>query len=252
MPPLVTISVVSHGDRLKISELIKSLRVHESMGDIELVVTDNFGNDIPDEKVVENEAIIILRNKKPQGFARNHNNAFRHASGKYFCVLNPDILFTQSVFSALILRLEQYDALISPLIFDGKNSLQDSFREFPSPLKLLKRKMPNYRFSPLSADERGLIHPDWIAGMFMFMRSDTYRLLGGFDEKFHLYFEDVDICARARVLGLIPLVDTTLRIQHNARRASRKKPRYLFWHLQSAGLFFFSDVYRELRKKGSA
>ena len=182
------------------------------------------------------------------GFAHNHNRAFQLASGKYFCVLNPDILFVEPIFPLLIERLEREAAIISPLIIDSSNTIQDSFREFPTPLSILKRKLPGYHFSPSSPNALGLINPDWIAGMFMLMRSETYRQLGGFDEKFHLYFEDVDFCARARALGLLPLVDTNLRIQHNAQRASRKKIRYLLWHLQSSIRFFRSTIYKNTIK----
>ncbi|MBT7088606.1 glycosyltransferase family 2 protein, partial [bacterium] len=167
---------------------------------------------------------------------------------KYFCILNPDIIFTEPIFSALIEHLEKNPAIISPLIVDEKNTLQDSFRKFPTPLAILKRKLPAYSFSPLAPDITGIIHPDWIAGMFMLMRSENYKKLEGFDERYHLYFEDVDLCARARYLGLLPLVDTNLHIQHDAQRSSRKNFRYLLWHIQSAVRFFSSKVYKDLKR----
>ena len=245
---LATVSIVSHGDTEKVKELLESLRQYERAKEIQIIVTDNLGNDLPKLDPSPWASLIILRNQKNMGFAHNHNQAFKLASGKYFCVLNPDILFIETIFPLLIKRLEREAAIISPLIIDSSNTIQDSFREFPTPLDILKRRLPGYHFTPLSPDELGLIRPDWIAGMFMFMRSETYRQLGGFDEKFHLYFEDVDICARARALGLLPLVDTNLRIQHNAQRASRKKIRYLLWHLQSSIRFFRSTIYKNTIK----
>lgn len=251
MPPLVTLSIVSHGDTENIQELLASLRQYEPAQEIQVIVTDNLGNDLPEIDSFQWESFTILRNKKKMGFAHNHNQAFQHATGKYFCVLNPDILFTETIFPHLIDRLERKAAIISPLIFDANDTLQDSFREFPTPFKLLKRKLPGYTFSPLPANKSGVIFSDWIAGMFMLMRSESYQKLGGFDEKFHLYFEDVDICARARSLGLLPLVDANLRVQHNAQRASRKNLRYFFWHLQSAIRFFRSQVYKDIKKMWS-
>ncbi len=248
-PPLLTLSIVSHGDTEKTQELLESLRQHESPQEIQLLITDNLGDDLPDLPPDSWASLTILRNEKPLGFAHNHNQAFQHATGEYFCVLNPDILFTETIFPPLIERLKKEAALISPLIFDADEILQDSFRKLPTPLELFKRKLPGYRFEPLPANELGLIFPDWIAGMFMLMRSETYQKLGGFDEKFYLYFEDVDICARARALGLLPLVDTNLRIQHNAQRASRKKTRYFLWHTRSAIRFFGSQVYKNAKRK---
>ena len=83
----------------------------------------------------------------------------------------------------------------------------------------------------------------------MFMRSETYRVLNGFDEKYRLYFEDVDFCARAQLAGLKILVDTNIRIQHDAHHASRKNLIYLFWHIQSAFRFFTSPVYKKIKQK---
>jgi GT2 family glycosyltransferase len=243
--PLVTLSIVSHGDYENLQKLLESVRKYEEEETLQIIITDNLGNDLPALDPFGWASLTVLRNPKEEGFARNHNRAFRHATGKYFCVLNPDIIFSQSIFPFLSKRLEEQDALISPLIFDSKNTLQDSFRQYPTPYRLFRRKLPGYRFTPLLPDKQGVIHPDWIAGMFLFLRSESYRLLGGFDEKFYLYFEDVDICARARGLGLPPLVDSRLRIQHNAQRTSRKNIRFFLWHLQSAFRFFTSDVYRK-------
>jgi GT2 family glycosyltransferase len=80
--------------------------------------------------------------------------------------------------------------------------------------------------------------------MFMLMKSATYREIRGFDERYRLYFEDVEFCARARLAGLKLMVDTNVKIQHNAHRASRKEFIYLLWHLQSAIRFFTSPTYK--------
>jgi N-acetylglucosaminyl-diphospho-decaprenol L-rhamnosyltransferase len=246
--PLITLSIISHGDLEKVLSLLKSVQCYEEEHHLEIIITDNLGQDFTKMDTSVWASLTILRNKQPSGFAHNHNQAFKIATGKYFCVLNPDILFTGAIFFSLIKRLEKDAAIISPLIVDANNRLQDSFRNFPSPLSLLKRKLPGYRFSPLPPDDLGLIHPNWIAGMFMLMQRENYQQLGGFDEKFHLYFEDVDLCARARNLGFLPLVDTNLHIQHDAQRSSRKSFRYLLWHIQSAIQFFRSKVYKDLKR----
>jgi N-acetylglucosaminyl-diphospho-decaprenol L-rhamnosyltransferase len=251
-PPLISLSLVSHGDTEKTQELLNSLKQYEDINQLQIIITDNLENKFP--KIVQKgfASLTILRNKKSMGFAHNHNQAFQLATGKYFCVLNPDILFIEAIFPHLIKRLEREAVIISPLIIDSSNTIQDSFREFPTPLRILKRRLPGYHFTPLPPDELELIRPDWIAGMFMFMRSESYSQLGGFDEKYHLYFEDVDFCLRARSLDLLgrvlPLVDTNLHIQHNAQRASRKRLRYLLWHIQSAIRFFTSKVYKDSKK----
>jgi GT2 family glycosyltransferase len=114
---------------------------------------------------------------------------------------------------------------------------------------LIRRRLPGYSFKPYQPDSDGIVHPDWIAGMFWLMPAKTYRDLGGMDKKFFLYLEDVDFCTRARLQGMKILVDSNIQLIHEAKRSSRKSLKYLFLHLQSAFLFFTSDVYRQALKK---
>lgn len=245
--PLVSLSIVSHGDAGKVGQLLDSLQRYERASRFQVIITDNLGDDVPEIKGPEWQSLHIIRNKKPRGFARNHNQAFQLTAGKYFCVLNPDVLFEQEVFLPLIKRLENRQAdIIAPLIVDSSAAPQDSFRAFPTPLELLRRRLPGYRFMPPSMDNASLVRPDWVAGIFLLMRSKTYHEIKGFDEKYRLYFEDVDFCARARLAGLKLIVDTNIRVRHDAHRASRKKFIYLLWHIQSAVRFFSSPVYKEI------
>jgi GT2 family glycosyltransferase len=65
------------------------------------------------------------------------------------------------------------------------------------------------------------------------------------DERYRLYFEDVDFCTRARLKGMKLIVDSQAQVRHDARRSSRKSFYYLFLHTQSAVRFFTSPVYRQ-------
>ena len=245
--PLVTLSIVSHGDAQKVEQLLESLDRYEQADQFQVIITDNLGNNIPELNGLKWQSLAIIRNKKPLGFARNQNQAFQSALGKYFCIINPDVLFEQEVFSTLIQWLENRQAdLVAPLIVDASATPQDSYRNFPTPTDMIRRRLPGYRFEPPAVDTTGLVRPEWIAGMFMLMASKTFRGLSGFDEKYHLYFEDVDFCARAGLAGLELLVDTNVHVRHDAQRASRKKMMYLLWHIQSAIRFFISPVYKKL------
>jgi GT2 family glycosyltransferase len=192
-----------------------------------------------------------LRNNQQLGFAQNHNNAFKISKGSYFSILNPDLIFERPVFEQLITSLHKHQAdVIAPKIVDENGTAQDSFRAMPSPFEIIRRRLPGYKFTPYQPDHAGLIHPDWIAGMFWLMKADVYRQLGGMDERYRLYFEDVDFCTRARLKGMKLLVDSQIQVRHDAQRSSRRKLYYLFLHIQSALRFFTSPVYRQaLRQK---
>jgi len=249
--PLITFSIVSHGDADKVNHLLTSLQKHEpNITQFQLIITDNLGNELTDLDPSPWESLQILRNTSQMGFAQNHNNAFKIARGRYFAILNPDLMFEEAVFDGLITRLHAQGAsLIAPKIIDKNGSTQDSFRSLPSPFELIQRRLPGYKLESLKPDNDGLVHPDWIAGMFWLMPSNVYHELGGLDEKFRLYFEDVDFCSRARLKGIKILVDTQLKIRHDAQRSSRKKVYYLFLHMVSAMRFFTSPLYQQIKRK---
>ena len=79
------------------------------------------------------------------------------------------------------------------------------------------------------------------------MSLDTYQFLGGLDEKFYLYFEDVDFGCRARLMGKRLLVDTRCRIIHDAKRESHRTPQYLLQHLRAEFRFCSSEVYHNAK-----
>ena len=244
--PLVTLSIVSHRDSEKTNSLLGSIGRYDNLDNIQIIITDNLGEQGFRESLARD--VFFLQNDMPKGFAHNHNQAFKYAQGEYFCVLNPDILFIEPVFETLIHLIENDHAdIIAPLIVDSKGVLQDSFRKLPSPQELIFRRLGKKQ--PLKTPSVP-ISPDWLAGMFLFMRTDTFRALGGFDERYHLYFEDVDFSTRARLAGLRVLLDPALRVQHDAHRGSRRSLKYLFWHMQSAWKFFSSETYREAKEIG--
>ncbi len=247
--PLVTVSVVSHGDSTDLASLLASLAQHESTSRIQLIVTDNLGHDLPALDPSPWHSLRVMRNDHPAGYARNHNAAFQHAEGEYFCVVNPDVRFIQAVFPALIDSIEAGEgAILAPLVVDSLGIVQDSFRPLPSPLELIQRRLR--RSLPLPSLPRDLkvIHSDWLAGIFMLLDRRTFESLRGFDDRYRLYFEDVDFCTRARLMGLPSCVSTRVRVQHDARRASRQPGQYLIWHLQSSLRFFTSPVYWRARR----
>jgi N-acetylglucosaminyl-diphospho-decaprenol L-rhamnosyltransferase len=227
---------------------LANLRTQGNPGRLQIIVTDNLAQDLPQIDSTGWHSLRLLRNAVPQGYARNHDEAFKQAQGTYFCILNPDVEFLEPTMGPLIAVLDSGSAdIAAPLVVDTDGRVQDSFRRLPSPWELVGRWMGRGpgRVEVPSAE---LAYVDWIAGIFMLMRSSTFSDLGGFDPGYRIYFEDVDLCTRARLMGLRIAVDTRLRLQHDARRASRRPGRHLIWHVQSAVRFFSSETYRRARR----
>jgi len=247
--PLISVSIVSHGSAALMEGLLASLTVHENPARLHLILTGNLGDDLPEVAAAGWGEVTMLRNERPRGFAANHNAAYRHAQGELFCILNPDVTFLEPIFDRLTKRLQAGEAdLIAPLAVDVQGRVQDSFRPLPTPMEMIRRRMAE-RNPPVHVPEGELLSPDWLAGFFLLMPGGLYGRLDGMDERYRLYMEDVEFCTRARLAGCAVRLDTTLRFQHDARRASRQEARFLFWHFSSALRFFTSRVYRAARKR---
>ena len=67
----------------------------------------------------------------------------------------------------------------------------------------------------------GIYEPDWVAGMFMFFKTDRLHAIGGFSESYRLYYEDVDVCFRLRQSGGVVAVDNEVRVIHVGQRMQK-------------------------------
>ena len=243
MPTPISVSVVSHGQAALVAQLLgdfSSLRI----SGIELILTLNIEESLPFDPGALPFPVKVIRNAVPRGFAANHNAALAEASASLFCVVNPDIRLRSNPFPALAEELGKPGiAVAAPLIVDPRGVIEDSARPFPTLLSLCRKALG---LEPRQYYEIGeqSFSPDWVGGMFMLIRRDAFAAVGGFDARYRLYYEDVDLCARLRRAGydvrLVPGVSAI----HDARRRSRWDPRYAFWHLRSMARYLVSDLRR--------
>ncbi|OGA14382.1 MAG: hypothetical protein A3G25_16130 [Betaproteobacteria bacterium RIFCSPLOWO2_12_FULL_63_13] len=228
----VCVSVVSHLQAPLVAGLIEDLATH-CRESVELILTLNVDEPLPLRTGEAGYPIELVRNRSARGFGANHNAAFRLCHGRTFCVLNPDIRLTANTFPVLLDELERArTGVVAPRIVDPAGRTEDSARRFPTLSSLAAKALG--RAQRLDYElESSPFSPDWIAGMFMLFKADAFREVGGFDERYFLYYEDVDICARLRTAGYgVRLVPAACAI-HDARRASHSDWRHRAWHAQS-------------------
>ena len=246
----IVLAVVSHGQEALVRTLLTSLNSLGSDSYFEVVLIDNLHPGIQFSLDSFSFPISYIKNRSPLGFAENVNRAFQ-LQGKdadFFCIVNPDVEIQQSIFPTLVQRMEEYSIDISaPVVLDFEGQIQDSFRSFPTPWILLKRRLFPTRDTINTKELPEIIYPDWIAGLFMLIKTPVFQNTGGFNEGYKLYFEDVDFCLRAKLLGYKIAVFKEVSILHDAQRKSRKNIRYLLYHVASAIRFFFSDTFREYK-----
>lgn len=228
-----SLSIVSHGQAALIRHLLADLAQLKPRGIKQIIVTIN----VPENEDLFGPEISIadhvIRNATPKGFGANHNAAFHVSTGKSFVIVNPDIRLSEIDFDGFssVLQRSKVGAC-APVVLSSSGSLEDSFRRFPTVWSLFckvvfRRRKPGYE---LAAQPFAV---DWVAGMFVAFNSLIFKELGGFDERYFMYYEDADICRRMNTAGYEIVVQPLVQVIHDAQRDSSRKLRYLLWHVRS-------------------
>jgi GT2 family glycosyltransferase len=249
----IHISVVSHNQWHMVQALLNDLDALQSVERIQVTLTHNVQSNQTHEIEQYSFPVNNIENQQPKGFGENHNAAFMappdESAREFFVVINPDVRIQEDVFTPLAEQLNRQTSIgvMAPLVRNNDFEIEDSIRVVPSPWIIFKKLFNIREQHPVTNLEKSF-SPQWIAGMFMFFPESVFKKIGGFDERFFLYYEDVNICSRLWLEGFQVMVNPALSIIHNAQRDSHKSFRYLKWHLGSMLRFFLSDVYRQVKK----
>ena len=238
---MICLSVVSHGQREVSLALLRDLERLKPPSIRRIVYTANIDEAALPDLALGDIELEVIRNDAPKGFGANHNAAFRRCRERFFCVLNPDIRFTQDPFPALLSPFDTAPelGLVAPRMTDPDGRLQNTARTLYSPAEMIRQKL-----RPADAGARA----DWLAGMFLLVRSEAYSAIDGFDERYFLYIEDVDFCSRLALAGWSLRQVPEVVVIHDARKQSHRSLRYTRWHL--AGMLRYwtgSSYWRYLR-----
>ena len=237
LSPRLVVSVISHGHGPLLQALLDDLARFSSASVGRVVLTQNLPEAEPCAPVAGWPFLLeIVKNGVPAGFGANHNRALANATEAFVCVLNPDVtLGAHDPFAALIRAAQaQGVGCVYPIQLDEHGSVQDSEREVPSPLALFRRRL-------LGRAEHRV---DWVNAACLVLPTSVWRDVGGFDERYFMYCEDVDLCLRLRLRGL-GLVKAPAHIVHAGQRASRRSFSHLAWHVRSLLRLWNSPVYRQ-------
>ena len=243
MSETISVSIICHQQARIAYKLLQNLNDFCD-APLEILLTLNVSEKIPFAENAFNYPLSLIQNRNPRGFGANHNAAFRQMQGDYFCIANPDIRLEHDPFRTLIQALG-YDhiAVAAPRIFNTQGHCEDNIRRFPTPVSILRKALKVGSHNEYRDQSKPFI-AEWVAGMFMLFKPEAYQTIGGFDERYHLYYEDVDICARLKLAGYNAMACPAATVIHNARRESHRNLRYTKWHLQSMIRFFLSRTYR--------
>jgi GT2 family glycosyltransferase len=229
--------VVSFNSRAQLSQLLASDAVRAAFSRI--LVVDNASSD-DSAALAESHGATVIRRAKNDGLAVGLNDGLRASSSEFVALLNPDVQFDDSELPRrLVSNFDAADVgLVAPQLVLPDGSVQDSARVVPGPAQLALRRLTGLDHGAISA--HGVTDVPWVVLAFVIVRRVAWDDVGGFDEKFFLYFEDVDFCVRLWRSGWRVRFDTSVSALHGFRAASRES--LLGWaarqHARSAVRFF--------------
>ena len=198
-----------------------------------------------------NDNIEYIGVGKNIGFGAGHNLIIDKVANlsKNHLILNPDVNFNKNLISNLIIKLNESKeiAMIAPKVLFPEGRYQSSCRRYPSVSELLAR-----RFSCLKPffkkniaigkyKDKDLTIPffaDYLTGCFQLYKTRDFVDLGGFDERYFLYMEDVDICRKIDDSGKKKLYYPKEEIIHVLKQGSSKDLKLFFRHTNSAIKYF--------------
>jgi len=247
----VSISIVSHNQRRDLESLLPSLLSATCLLNAEIFLVDCNSTDgtfkIVHERFPE---VNVFVNPDRAGYGENHNINLRRARGKYFVVMNSDLLINQNVLVQLkeFLDLNDDIGIVSPKILNEDGTIQGLNKRYPTLLdlflrrfcpkafqKYLKERLDYYEMRDIGYDH--IYDVPFLSGSFMFCRTNLLKAIGGFDPGFFLYFEDADLCRRVQSTHrtvYYPYVS----ISHFWKRAAHNNLIYTLYFIRSAAIYF--------------
>ncbi len=238
----LVVSVVSHGHGAAVRALLQDLATWCSGSVTRVVLTLNVpGEALPcDADAVWPFTLQVRRNERSLGFGANHNRALAGAGEAFVCVLNPDVRLLPGEGDALgtlvITASSPGVGCAYPVQVDGQGRVQDAERALPTPAALWRRRV-------LGQHEARI---DWVNAACLVLPRPVWAEAGGFDERYHMYCEDVDLSLRLRLSGW-RLAQAPVRVEHAGQRASRRRFTHLVWHVRSLLRLWNSPVYHRAR-----
>lgn len=237
-PPRISFIIVNFQSHTLLERCLSSIgRLSET--NAEIIVVNN--DPAPLELLPKNKfSLFIIQASHNLGFGAGINLGARSARGEYLFFLNPDAeIITDSISSAL----DEFTknprlAILGGKIVDDQGKPQDwTFGEAITPLRIIKNNLGMDQNKRLRK-QKGSLLTDWISGGAMMIRKDIFQKLSGFDEKIFMYYEDIDLCRRAKQLGFEILHFPGLVVRHLGGKSFNNKEEQKKHYYQSQDYYF--------------
>ena len=222
---MISIIIVSFNARGDLERCLESLHSAPPATPHEIVVVDNASTDGSAAAARRWPDITVIEAGSNAGFARANNIGIRASRGTNLLLLNSDTLVPRGAIDRLLAELERDPdvAVVGPRLVDGSGFAELSFGRMIGPFNELRQK----RLARSGAVEELTKHrqyPDWVSGACLLVRRADAEAVGGLDERYFMYAEDVDFCAAIRARRRRILFTPDVEVVHLRGRSAASAP----------------------------
>lgn len=234
LPPTLSITLLSWNVRDLLRACLASLPLADSS--VEVIVVDAASADGAAEMVRDEfPAVKLIASDENLGYTRGNNLGLRAARGHYLLILNPDTEIVGDALAQMITYMDVHPqaGLLGPQLVYPDGTIQSTRRRFPTlatgifestwvqplaPRRLLDR----YYVRDLPDD--AISEVDWLVGAALLVRREAYQQVGGLDESFFMYSEELDWCRRVKAAGWKVVYFPAAKVVHHEAKSSVQAP----------------------------
>lgn len=236
----LSIIIVSFNARTDLERCLESLHAAPPAATHEILVVDNGSSDGSADAARRWPDVRVIDAGGNLGFARANNVGIRASSGENLLLLNSDTIVPPGAIDGLLAELDRDGgvAVVGPRLVSEDQRAELSFGRMIGPLNefLQKRRARSAAVETLTRQRQ---YPDWVSGACLLVRRADAEAVGGLDERFFMYTEDVDFCAAIRARGRRILFTPDVEVVHLRGRSGASAPAATREHYRRSQLAFY-------------
>jgi len=246
--PKISVIIVNYNARYFLKNCLSSVLKSDGLSDIEIIVVDNNSTDDSCKMLKKDfPSIRLVQNKQNTGFSKANNQGVAAARGEYILILNPDTVISSHTIQQ-VYEFSNKTADIGALgvqFIDGSGCfLPECKRNFPGP-KVASLKIMGFSktYYAHQIKQGAISQVDILTGAFMFIKKSVFEKVGGFDEDFFMYGEDIDLSYRIAQAGFKNYYLGSEVILHYKGESTSRDPAY-FRNFYGAMHIFYKKHYK--------
>lgn len=239
----LSIIIVNYNDRPHLDACLSSLQKHAPSAEHEVIVVDNASSDGSRNWIAGAfPAVRLIENPANEGFSKANNLGARESRGEFLLFLNTDTVVPSGALDGLLAKLKSDLSLgaAGPTLVHGPRSYQVSFGRKVNFAAQLWQKLvlnPYHKIRQRSGGKSRVV--GWLSAACLLCRRTAFEQAGGFDERFFLYFEDIDLCLRWRRAGWKMVHVPAVRVFHEGGATTAPRAAASRFEYRKSQLYFY-------------